>query len=144
MSEAAKKRGEKAYENQIIVHGFVRENPGVGMEEVVSGLCAKFPRKTTRNIMRTLRRYDHFVVEGHGKATIYTVVAQTLPPMQEIVYSSYRPRTKSDDTASIEAVAVTDKPWITRNISPTRMPIKNQGGQGNMRREVRTGSSLGW
>lgn len=144
MGEAAKQRGQQAYEYRIIVHKFVLENPGAHMEEIVSGLAAKLPRKTSRNVTRVLRQNHLLIVEGHGKATTYTVVAQTLPPMAEIVYVHYRPRTKAADTAIVEAVADTDRPWITRNTSPNRMPIKNQGGQGNLRREVRTGSSLGW
>lgn len=144
MREAAKKRGEKAYADKVVVHKFVLDNPGAHMEEIVSGLAAKFPRKTTRNITRVLRQNHHLIVAGHGKATTYTVAAQTLPPMQEIVYAKYRPRTKSHVEADAAAVVGEDRPWITPNTDPKRMPIKNQGGQGNMRREVRTGSSLGW
>lgn len=127
---------EQSIKNRAIIHAYIAAHPGTGNEDIARA-HPRIPEKSCRYLVRSLRRQNYTHMTGHGKAAVYTVI-KDLPTEAEAKKMREARSKKSPDYVPKTAREL--RPGLHND--PNRMPIKGQGGQGNLRHSVRRGCSL--
>lgn len=132
---------KEAMEYRKLVHAYVLAHPGVSTDTVSKAHQVKMTRHTAAITMRYLCRNGYIGITGHGKSAVYHALTTFSADMVSPQGTPAVVRAKRIDAEPL--MVVKSRPGLTSHTDQNRMPIPNQGGQGALRREVRTGCSLG-
>lgn len=148
-----KTRFTKAAEERQAALDYIIANPGASGPDVVTAMGLHKTANSKSMGADRLRDMENYGEVSRSPVTITIINKQGFPAkLRTYAYTALKTKTRTEDDAKKRMIANLDRTkeaattepevverWVR---DPNRKPIRNQGGQGNCRHEVRRGCSL--